>query len=92
MLSLLFFEERWKVLADVAIDGLSTGFNRSDRHCVEALQSGSPWPLHKFYQFLGPGFGHQSNEATLAARFDPVVLPMLAELRRELAAAALHGR
>jgi hypothetical protein len=61
---------------------------KNARHCVEALQSGSQWPHHEFYQFLGPVFGGQSEEATLAARFDPVLLPMLAELRQQLAAAA----
>jgi serine/threonine protein kinase len=59
------------------------------RHCVEALQMDARWPLHEFYRSIAPDFGHQSDEATLAARFDPVILPMLTKLRRELAAAAV---
>jgi hypothetical protein len=47
----------------------------------------TPFPFRPLYEKLGPAFGLQTDEVTLAARFDGVVQPLIADLRRELAAA-----
>jgi hypothetical protein len=63
-------------------------YAKNARHCAEAMQVNTRWPLHEMYRSIAPGFGQQSDEATLATRFDPVILPILTKLRRELVAAA----
>lgn len=57
---------------------------RKAKECVVAIKNGSAFPWQCLYETLGPGFGRQADEATLAARFDGVVQPLVAELRREL--------
>lgn len=67
-----------------AVFNLVVLYTRTAKECVEAIQSGSPFPWHGLYESLGPGFGRQADEATLAGRFDAVVPPLVAELRQEL--------
>ena len=52
--------------------------------CATAMQTEVQFPLHKLYETLGPDFGGQSDESTLAQRYDSLVKPLITDLRREL--------
>lgn len=70
-----------------AIANLYRLYASNAKVCAAAVKKGDPFPFQKLYEQLGPGFGRQADGATLAARFDDVVQPLVRDLRQKVAKA-----